>query len=222
MSAPEVVLTTDGAEWTATLAGIDGLEAQSATATTAEDAAAAVRIVAQAACLAAAAAQGLVVGPVQLAALELRLRQACSLAVAALTPAAVPPVADPYGTDISTFPDLGPYLALVSGPRAVAEAVARRLLTATGLLDHAPNAGMDVRELIGQGFTPARLAALQARIQNEAEGDERVASATVNLELDEHLEAMTIEVQIALIGGETFKLVLTVTQLASNLSVLDT
>lgn len=223
MSGPTVTLAPAGDEWLASLTGIDGLGALSAMASTAEEAAAAVRAQAQAACLLAAAAQGLTVGPLELAALELRLRQACSLALARLTPAPVP-AASGFGSDISTFAgpdrnDLHPFLPLITGKRAVAEAVARRLLTPRGLLPWAQGEGFDVRDLLGQGFTPAALQSFSAQISTEAEADERVQSAEVTITFNEPRQALAISVRLRTAEGP-FTLVLDVSKLAADITIL--
>jgi hypothetical protein len=223
--SPTITLTpsADGSEWSASLAGIDGLDAIAATAPTAEEAAGLARVATQAACLTAAAAQGLTVGPIELASLEMRLRQAASLALASLDPAPLPTASD-YGADVSTFAgalrnDLHPYLPLISGKRVVAEVVARRLLTPTGLLDYVPGGGFDVRGLLNQGFTPAQFQAFSTQIATEAEADERVESAAVTITFAESTQTLTIRIVLRTAAGP-FTLVLNVSAFAVELAVL--
>lgn len=100
-----------------------------------------------------------------------------------------------YGTDVSTYPDLDATFAILSGPRVVAENVARRL---EALLRGALNAD----------FTAIAKSAVTAAIQAEAAEDERVLDATAVVS---HLdETLTASVSLTLIEGETFSLVLSV------------
>lgn len=86
-----------------------------------------------------------------------------------------------YGLDVSASPDLDPMLRLQGGPRVLAEAIVRRLSTPRGGLWYAPDYGFDVRELLGEGFTPAALFRAQSSIEAEVEKDARVQSARVTL-----------------------------------------
>jgi hypothetical protein len=219
MSAPTVSLAQDGVTWTATLSGVDGVADQAAQGDSAEEAAALVRDLAREACLAAAAERGLAVDTRTLCALELRLRHACSLALASLAPAPAPEAASGFGTDVSTIGDLDPYMPLISGPRIVAEAVARRLQTARGLLDHAPGQGFDTYALLNKGFSSAELDNFRAIISAEAEADERVLSASVRVSFNAPILTLTISVDLTTAEGP-FALVLEVSKLGTNVSLL--
>ena len=98
-----------------------------------------------------------------------------------------------YGIDVSTFPDLDATFALISGPRVVAENVARRWEV---LLQGAINARMDA-----QGIR-----VLQAALRKEALDDERVLDADVRAALASPV--LTVSASLALLTGETFSLVL--------------
>lgn len=87
-----------------------------------------------------------------------------------------------FGFDISTFPDLDPRFRLISGPRVVVEAIARRLTTPRGSLLSDSDYGWDVRQLLlAEGDAKSDARAL-ADIQAQAQADERVLSARVTLD----------------------------------------
>jgi hypothetical protein len=105
----EATLTGSGTNWTATLALLSTREPVTVTGTSQTRALGAL----VKACLRQVAdearAQGVTLGPTQLVASEWRVRAACSLALFRLnTPTPTLTVTDPYGTDVSTFPDLDP------------------------------------------------------------------------------------------------------------------
>lgn len=91
--------------------------------------------------------------------------------------------ADPFGLgiDVSTYVDgdLDPTFALITGPRVVAEAIARRLQTPRGGLPRDPSYGTDLRAWVNASLSPARLAALRAAIAGEASADPRVEDVDV-------------------------------------------
>lgn len=93
--------------------------------------------------------------------------------------------ADPQGLgiDVSTFVDgdLDPTFELITGPRVVAEAVARRLMTPRGGLVRNPAYGTDLRQWVNGSLTNARRAALRSAIAGEASQDPRVESIEVEL-----------------------------------------
>jgi len=85
----------------------------------------------------------------------------------------------PFGTDISTFPDLDPAFTVISGPRVVIEALARRLTTPRGSLVSDPDYGFDLRQLLHLDTTPQDEGRLLAQMQAQIEADERVLGASV-------------------------------------------
>lgn len=93
--------------------------------------------------------------------------------------------ADPsgLGIDVSTFVDgdLDPTFALITGPRVVAEAIARRLTTPRGGLPRHPGYGTDLRRWVNVALTPARRAAVRSAVAGEASADPRVESIDVEL-----------------------------------------
>lgn len=104
--------------------------------------------------------------------------------------------------------DLDPYFRVITGVDVVRHAVARRFITTTGHLPWAPEAGFDLRALVNEGFAANELAALKARIRNEAEQDSRVDSATV----DASVEGTRLRIEIVCqTGAGPFALVLALT-----------
>lgn len=121
-----------------------------------------------------------------------------------------------FGTDILALDDLDPSFALVSGEAMLARAIARRLTTPRGGLFCDPDYGYDVRALLLDGLTPAKLASAQASIAAEVEKDERVAGATVTFTQDTTAERLTISIELETDEGP-FDLVLSVDALSAEL-----
>src|SRR5574337_487746 len=82
-----------------------------------------------------------------------------------------------FGQDVSTFPDLDPSFSALTGPRVVAEAIARRLSTPRGSLPFYPDYGIDVRDWVNESITRDRLAQFRRALEAEVVKDERVDSA---------------------------------------------
>lgn len=133
-----------------------------------------------------------------------------------------------YGTDILVGfdahgqPDLDPRFALVSGPRAVALAVARRLCTTAGDLPGHPDYGHNVGALLRARMTPQVLSALRQAVQLQAEADERVRAARVDVTTatSGNQVALRLSVQLTLTTGQTFRLVLAPGDVPAALKVL--
>ena len=106
-----------------------------------------------------------------------------------------------YGTDVSTFPDLDPTFGDITGPRSVLECVARRFLTKRGQVEYAPGDGLDVREFLSGGVDNRKLFSLQAKMQAEAEKDERVLSASVSVTVNQERETLTAKLILELAEG---------------------
>ncbi len=125
---------------------------------------------------------------------------------------------DNFGADVSTFVDgdLDPYFREISGPRAVAEAVGRRWLTPTGALFFDPAFGVDVRELLGAALTPERAFALRTKLAQQAEEDDRVDSAEVDVSLDPRTRRLVVRASVRTAVGP-FALVLAIEDLRVEL-----
>jgi len=217
----DVTLTSAPGGWTATVRFLDALAAVTGTGATASAALDAARELAQTATLAYALGQGQVIGPTQIVAIESHLRGACSDALyRSEHPTFAQPTPPTWGTDVSTFPDLDATFSTLGTQRVIAEAVARRLLTPLGGLFYDPSSGQDVRELLGQGFTPAAIYSLRSRISSEAEADERVLSADVALSFNPQAQSLSVRVTIQPASGPSFALVLDINKLSADLTVL--
>jgi phage baseplate assembly protein W len=87
------------------------------------------------------------------------------------------------GTDLSTpdGSDLDPMGGVVSGRRALGQAIARRLSTPRGSLLDDATYGYDLRSLVGEALRPGDLAAVSAEIVDQCRADERVDDAAVTV-----------------------------------------
>lgn len=222
MTALEATLAGSGTSWTATLALLSTREPVSASGSSAPGALGALIPVALRQVADEARAQGVALGPADLVAAELRVRAACSLALFRLnTPTPTLTVSDPYGTDVSTFPDLDPQLRPISGQRAIAEAVARRWLTPLGALAYDETYGEDVRALLNSAVDSPRLQSLRGALVAQATADERVQSATVELSISGPAGGLSVNLRARLVSAAgPFALVLTITQLNADLQIL--
>jgi hypothetical protein len=88
-----------------------------------------------------------------------------------------------YGTDLSCVTDLDPLLVEVdpNSPAAIVEAVIRRFTTPRGSLIDDPDYGLDIRSVLNRGMTQRDLRALAGALRGEAQKDDRVALADVQL-----------------------------------------
>jgi hypothetical protein len=129
----------------------------------------------------------------------------------------MPPDND-YGEDVSTFldGDLDPYFRPLTGPRVVAEAVVRRWTTPSGGLFFEPSFGVDVRELSSQAMTPQALFTLGALLAAQAEEDERVQSALVELSFNTKTRRLLVRAEIRTASG-SFALVVSVDRLSAEI-----
>lgn len=222
MTALEATLAGAGTNWTATLALLSTREPVVATGASATGALSALVGVALRQVADEARAQGVTLGPVELVASELRVRAACSLALFRLrTPTPTLTVTDPYGTDVSTFPDLDPRMEAIRGQRAIAEAVGRRWITPLGALAYDEAYGENVRALLNAEIDSPRLQAIRAALVAQATADERVESATVELSVSGPSSGLTVVLRARLVSAAgPFVLVLTITRLNANLQIL--
>lgn len=116
-----------------------------------------------------------------------------------------------YGISFSTFvgddgvSDLDPLFRLDDTGRVVVEDVWRGWLTERGTLSWAPGVGGGLMAELNAKQTDATLALIQARLEAEALEDDRVASCTVKV-TSENRE-LSVEGNIELSGGESFRFV---------------
>lgn len=129
-----------------------------------------------------------------------------------------------FGTDFSTYwsadgvADLDPTFAPISGPRAIAEVIARRLSTPRGSLRRNPNFGFDVRNYSSIKLTGARKIALRGGIREQCLADERVLAVSIGLDSNAATGALTLTLLLDTSEGP-FELVLLVTKL--TVEILD-
>ena len=86
-----------------------------------------------------------------------------------------------FGTDISTpdAADLDPYFGTVSGWRALAQAIGRRLITPRGSLIDDEAYGFDVRSRLNGALTPSDPATMAAVVQPDAAAPEPLGGRDV-------------------------------------------
>lgn len=116
----------------------------------------------------------------------------------------------PNGQDLS----MPSYMA--SGNQVVAEAVLRRWTTSRGQLIDDPNYGFNVMDLVSADLGPKDIAYAQQQLAAEAEKDERVRSASVNVALTV-AGLLTISASVVTAAGP-FRLVVAVS--ATSVSLL--
>jgi hypothetical protein len=129
-------------------------------------------------------------------------------------------MATDYGRDVAMVfiaggagADLDPTFALVTGQRAVAEAVARRLLSRRASLINDLDYGLDVRVVLGEALGPAARFAFERAIAAEAMKDERVLDASCSVAVD---ASGGVDVDLVLTTDEgEFRLVLDVGQVTT-------
>lgn len=111
------------------------------------------------------------------------------------------------GSDFSGTLDLDPALRQVSGQRALAEAVVRRITTPRGSFPDFPDYGFDVESLIGSTMTDS---AIRQRITEQAQLEEEVKSCRVTIARN----FGAVEISIALKNAEgPFSLTVNVSEL---------
>jgi hypothetical protein len=84
------------------------------------------------------------------------------------------------GIDLKGVLDVDRFLTLTTGPRAAAEAVMRSLFHQPGVLWWAPERGHDLHQHLHVFFDQERV---ELAVRQQAEADERVASASVSATL---------------------------------------
>jgi phage baseplate assembly protein W len=123
-----------------------------------------------------------------------------------------------YGTDLACITGLSPECRSVSGLRLLSEAIVRRLTTPRGRVIDAPDYGTDLHDYLGAEFTPRTSAQIVAAIKGELDKDERIAqSEPVIQTLDSLARSMTIAIAVTTVEGVTFRLVMSVSQLTTEL-----
>ena len=131
---------------------------------------------------------------------------------------------DAYGSDLSTFQvdgvDLDPIMPLITGPRVVLEACARRLMTPRGSLLSAPDYGYDLLGKLSGRMSALARERIGSDISAELLRDERVLSAKVTEFSDQGLGSWRIRIAIGLATGP-FTLVISASSLTLTLLQAD-
>jgi hypothetical protein len=118
-----------------------------------------------------------------------------------------------FGTTWSCVSDITSPAIMVSGQRAIAEAIARRLQTPRGGLIDDPNYGTDLTVYVEDDLTPAQLNSIQTQINQECLKDQRVSGAASTAQLVGTVLIVSVALQTA---SGPFTLVLSVSQVAAN------
>lgn len=90
-------------------------------------------------------------------------------------------MATDYGTDVSCVDDLDPTFALVRGSTAVAQALARRFITARGGLHYDGTYGYDLRNHLNASLDAGDEFLIASAVEAQCEQDERVRSASARV-----------------------------------------
>lgn len=114
-----------------------------------------------------------------------------------------------FGTGLDMTTDLPLRWSFASGPRNLANAIARRLITQRGTLVGAPDYGFDVRQYILATLTRAQQSSLQGAIARECEKDERVLAASVTATINAAAFTLTLAISLSTADGP-FSFVLSV------------
>jgi phage baseplate assembly protein W len=118
-----------------------------------------------------------------------------------------------YGSCWSCVSDLASPGTFVTGNRAIAEAIARRLQTPRGGLIDDPTYGYDLTDFVDADVSPADLARMQSNVVAECLKDERVSGASVSVLLTA-AGVMIATIKLEPVGGQPFTLVLSVSAVA--------
>jgi hypothetical protein len=128
----------------------------------------------------------------------------------------------PNNVDYTTFPpslslnlegriyaggaaDLDISFTPISGPRAVAEHVARRLISPPGSYDD-PDWGFDINSWLNANLLPQDLDAFEAAVRNEVLAVEGVDGAEITTTLDD-IAGLVCVVEMTLSDGDEYELV---------------
>lgn len=125
-------------------------------------------------------------------------------------------MADDYGFDVSTFPDLNVTGVAIKSKRAVAERVLRRWVTPSGSLDYDPDAGYDLRDLLNDDLTTADLRRHASLAGMEAEKDEAVQTMTVTMTFEPDSLTLKVRARGVLVDGQDMTFTASITQISAD------
>jgi phage baseplate assembly protein W len=124
------------------------------------------------------------------------------------------PSSSVYGQAWSCVSSLSSPAVFVSGNVAVAQSLARRLSTPAGGLIDDPTYGYDLSGELNDDVSNSDIAQIQSRTAAECLKDERVADAVVSITFVS--SNFIVNIQVTLVTGQTFTLVLSVSQVAKD------
>lgn len=104
-----------------------------------------------------------------------------------------------FGLELSCTSDIDPNGSMVTGTRAVAEALFRRLITPRGRVIDDPNYGTDLRQFINDDTTKSSTMALQSTVVQECLKDERVLQCTCTATLARSI--LTVKINFTTADG---------------------
>lgn len=113
--------------------------------------------------------------------------------------------------------DLDPGFGLVSGRRALAQAILARLDTPQGTLWYDPDYGRDLKRWLNESFAPSDVFRVQSEIEAECLKDERVRDVAATVTFEPQAERLRVVLALTDADGP-FELVLAVS--AVSLEVL--
>lgn len=97
-------------------------------------------------------------------------------------PVPTPPVNQALGSDLAGIGDLTPQMSEVSGRTALAQSIARRLITPRGALIYDANYGYDLTGFINADVTQADVARIIPSVTSEILKDQRVINCSVSMQ----------------------------------------
>jgi len=126
-------------------------------------------------------------------------------------------MADVYGADVSTFPDLDVRGVQIREEESVAECCLRRLGIDNGSISYDKDAGFNLRDLLNEDLSDSDLRRNEVRAAMECEKDERVRSATVSMTLDAATFTLKVRIRGVLVSGRTFALTAAISKVSVEL-----
>lgn len=106
--------------------------------------------------------------------------------------------ANPFGRDLNVviasngFVDLDPAMSEATGRHVLTNSLICRQCQPLGSNPQWPNDGIDLRNYVQLGMTPAQLAEVAGKIQNQLQRDQRVLRVNVQVTFNASTSAMTV------------------------------
>jgi phage baseplate assembly protein W len=119
------------------------------------------------------------------------------------------------GTDFGGLLDISPAMTMVSGRKALGQALARRLMTPRGHLFYDPDYGTDIRDYLNDSFNSY---IVNSQIRNELMKDERVSDVAVSSSFNADSQTLSIQIKVTDNEGD-FNLTLSVSSVDYKLFI---